>query len=497
MFHWLTDGAISGVTAPAARRVFQLPSGGRGFSCQLAGLDFSTERRNPQSVFESRGAFGDTRVVMSADGHPVFLRSKRGACDVFLQVGSEIPDVDDSLQPQEGIQEHYDQIIPLFVFFRHCFGMSCWHGPGSTARFIIDDPLLASTYGFLKYGDLLKSMRSLSYGTTIAFIPWYYWRTRKRSAADLFSDNSNLSICIHGCDHTKREFDTMDARALEWKTGLALQRMERHRERTALPYDAVMTFPQGKFSTSAMLALRASRYMAAVNSTCFPSDYGDHRLTIGDMLRPAITSFHGFPIFSRHYPKRLIDSAFDLFLGRPALIVEHHDYFRGGLKHLEEFVTGLCRSEPVLSWPSLSTQLSRSCMMKHVGIDAVEVRFFTGRFYLKNSAPCRKRFLLTKYEPDGALVRTALVDGVQAPFSFHDDYFQLEVEADAGQEVVIEVLDHPRVPIRTFKGFGLRYRFGVLLRRSLSEFRDATLAKHPRLLRFATVLMRLLNVTGE
>jgi hypothetical protein len=65
--------------------------------------------------------------------------------------------------------------------------------------------------------------------------------------------------------------------------------------------------------------LRASDYLAAVNTSCFPEDCAPDDLRLGDLLRPAITRFHGFPIFQRHYPKRGIDSACDLFLGKPAL----------------------------------------------------------------------------------------------------------------------------------------------------------------------------------
>ena len=73
---------------------------------------------------------------------------------------------------------------------------------------------------------------------------------------------------------------------------------------------------------------------------------------IADFLRPAITRYNGFPIFQRRYPRRLFDSAFDLFLGKPALVVEHHEYFRKGCGAMEEFVAGLYELEPALSWPT-------------------------------------------------------------------------------------------------------------------------------------------------
>ena len=166
------------------------------------------------------------------------------------------------------------QLIPLLAFLRHGFGKTCWHSPESTARFIIDDPLLAEQYGFLDYRALLSSMHREGYGTSIAFIPWNYRRTSSHTASSLFGRRPDLSICIHGCDHTNKEFESADPALLEWKAGLALERMERHQTRTGLPFERVMVFPQGRFSSDAMRALRAADYLAAVNSTCFPADEG-------------------------------------------------------------------------------------------------------------------------------------------------------------------------------------------------------------------------------
>ena len=90
-----------------------------------------------------------------------------------------------------------------------------------------------------------------------------------------------------------------------------------------------------------------------MNTTCFPTNGGLDDLKVGDFLRPAVTRYNGFPIFQRRYPRRLFDFAFDLFLGKPALVVEHHDYFSNGCGKLEEFVAELYKLEPALSWPTL------------------------------------------------------------------------------------------------------------------------------------------------
>lgn len=496
---WLTRGAVRGVSTPAhgpdVRQVFDLPAGRRDLTRQLAGLSFSTGRSSVVPTFDT-AANAAAEALMLVNQKPVFIRMLVASCDIFLLAGSVVPDIDEPLSPENGIESYYDQLIPFLVFVRHAFPKTSWHAPASTGRLIIDDPLLTETYGFLDYRTLLDSMHRERYGTSIAFIPWNYRRTSSRTAASLFGRRPDLSICIHGCDHTNKEFERADDGLLDWMAGLALERMERHQARTGLPFERVMVFPQGRFSSDAMLALRGANYLAAVNSTCFPTDAGSGPLRIKDFLRPAITQFHGFPIFQRRYPRRLVDSAFAIFLGTPALLVEHHQYFRDGCENLEEFVVGLRNLEPTLTWPTLSSQFMHSCIMRFVSHDSVDVQFFTRRFRLENKDADRQRFRLAKNEPDPSVIRAVLVDGISVPFSFRNDSLEVELEVDPGQSRDIEIFDHPR-PCRGTRRMGLTYNISVFARRSLSEFRDNTLAMYPGLLRAATGIAKGLKFTAD
>src|SRR5262252_284044 len=98
--------------------------------------------------------------------------------------------------------------------------------------------------------------------------------------------------------------------------------MKAHSEINGVPFDDVMVFPQGLFSTGAMAALKAAGYLAAVNSDLCPSN-GSGTLTLRDVLEVAVTRFSGFPLFGRRYPRELAEFALDLFVGKPALAVEH------------------------------------------------------------------------------------------------------------------------------------------------------------------------------
>jgi hypothetical protein len=465
------------------------------FSRQLAGLSFSGVHGEPISTFELRNATPAAEVIMTANERPVFVRMDRGSCQVFL-LSAPLPDLDEPLDREHELQEHYHRLIPVLIFLRHCFRESCWHGPESTARLIIDDPLLTGRYGFLDHSVLVKSMERTKYGTSIAFIPWNYWRTSRRNTLQLLGGSSNIAICVHGCDHTNKEFDAQDSALLGRKAGLALQRMESQRKRTGAAFEQVMVFPQGLFSTAAIAALRANNYLAAVNTTCFPTNIRSDDLKVGDFLRPAVTRYNGFPIFQRRYPRRLFDFAFDLFLGRPALVVEHHEYFRDGCGKLEEFVAELYKVEPALSWPTLTDQLTRSCLKRSLSDGSVEIQFFTRRFQLVNREPGSGRFLLRKQEPDSAAIESVAIDGTSMPFSFEQGFLKLEVHADPGQVRNIEIVDREQLH-KQADGFGVVHNAGVLLRRGLSEFRDNTLARHGGLLKVAKQVAKGLKVTGD
>jgi hypothetical protein len=303
-------------------------------------------------------------------------------------------------------------------------------------------------------------------------------------------------MCVHGCDHSNREFSETDPAALQWRADTALRRMEWHQQRTAVAFDPVMVFPQGRFSSSAALALRNSDYLAAVNTTCLPTDNAAERLTIADFLRPAVTKFHGFPIFQRRYPRHLVDFAFDVFLGRPALIVQHHHDFRDGYRRLEAFVQGLHKIEPHLAWGPLAHGLMQSCMMRSLAESALEVRFFTRRFLFRNSPAVGASVRFTKEEPDASSVAGVKVDGRSVPFSIESGFLAFEHRADARRTIDVRIVPARRASPAASKGPGVAHKVGVPLRRALSELRDNVLMGHPALLGAATRIATRLKVTG-
>ena len=68
---------------------------------------------------------------------------------------------------------------------------------------------------------------------------------------------------MHGCDHTKGEFESIDYREIDYNVKQATKRMTSHEDTTGLSFDKVMVFPQEVFSTNSMRVLKSNNYVAA------------------------------------------------------------------------------------------------------------------------------------------------------------------------------------------------------------------------------------------
>lgn len=216
---------------------------------------------------------------------------------------------------------------------------------------IIDDPLVKMKYGCLDYQVLLQLMKDHNFFTEVAFIPWNYQRNR-RKAVDFFKENNKYyQLCVHGCNHTKNEFGTTDYKKLKELASLSMWRMQRMQEKTGLGFDPIMVFPQGKFSTVAMKALKDTGYFAAFNSGIISTDGIEPQ--INEYKKTHTLIFDDFPLYLRHYPER---EAFekDIEAGRPLVIVAHHNDFADGYNKFTGFIDWLNKSAAI-EWVSLLT----------------------------------------------------------------------------------------------------------------------------------------------
>ena len=88
--------------------------------------------------------------------------------------------------------------------------------------------------------------------------------------------------------------------------------------------------------------LKRNGFLAAVNTETSPADPTSVGTQIRDVWDVAIMRYGDFPIFTRRYAHHGLENfAFDLLLGKPCLIVSHHDFFKDGCAELIELIENL------------------------------------------------------------------------------------------------------------------------------------------------------------
>jgi hypothetical protein len=283
---------------------------------------------------------------------------------------------------------------------------------------------------------------------------------------------SSLSLCIHGCDHTRGEFASTSFELLRDKARLALKRMHVHSELSGLRFDDVMVFPQGLFSSEAIKALDDCGYLAAANTDpCTSNTPPD--LVLRDLMDVSVTRFGGVPVFVRHYPQDVAEFAFDLFLGKPALAVEHHDYFRNGYEDLSAFVKRLNSLDRELEWNNLTAICSRACLKRVMPTGDVHVKFYTNRFRLANGGTQLETYLLSRQWPSDGPLPHVTMNGREWMCQRLDGRLTMSVPLDPGQAADIRIFPERSADasVVSWKPTNM-YSTRVLIRRVLSEFRD-------------------------
>jgi hypothetical protein len=491
----LSGGLVNAVVGfPPGNHQYAISSDWRPLTREFTGLAFG-----PIQTWLDFGFSGPPRVpalrpIISIGGAPSFAAFTVDGCTVFILACGDIVDLDAKVQGQFRVVDWFSRVIPASMFIQHAFGRHCWQRPQPSATFIIDDPLLTENYGFLNYRQLLRALGDQRFSATIAFIPFNYRRSQA-SVVDFFrSRPDRLSLCIHGCDHTGGEFATADLSALSAMARLADDRMKAQEKTTGLGYDKIMVFPQGRFSAAALKALRCNDFVAAVNTSPISEDSspGDE-LIVREWLDVAMTRYHGFPLFVRRYQGPVADFAFDLFLGKPLLIVAHHTDFKNGYRELAAFVGALNVLNTDLKWGGLRNTLSLAYLRRDLSDDTVCARIWTNYHVIRDDATGPKRCVIVKVEPaESPPIRQVSIDGSSVEFLVDEGFLKVAIDVEPGISRVVQVAYTNDLPALD-RRMGLRDRLAIQGRRRLSEFRDNYLHKHGRLLKLPGLAVRRLS----
>jgi hypothetical protein len=430
----------------------------------LSSCDFFDVNGSPATTLirsEDKGAF----LKLIWRGVPFFV--------------SSVPplDIDADLTTRNfDVRDHLFSAVPAVSYIRWAFPHSSWNTAEASACLVIDDPLLKARYGFVRYRELLTLMKRLRFSTSIAFIPWNFRRSDPK-VVRIFKDNpENYSLCVHGCDHTAGEFASSDRLQLGAVASEAIRRMSLHERRTGLAHDRVMVFPQGAFSEEAILELKRAGFDAAVNTEVHSHPLRERKLRISDVWDVAVMSYGDFPIYTRRYPGQGVENfAFDLLLGKPCLVVIHHDFCSNGYARLAGLVDQLNALKVPLVWRRLGDVVRRSYRQKEISPDAMEIEMYGNELLIENLSDREKSYLLRRREREPKNIESLRAGSRRVSWDSAGDYMEFGVGVSPGESTLV-TLRFKRAEDVGNVSQNLAYSAKTMLRRYLSEVRDNYLA---------------------
>ena len=394
-------------------------------------------------------------------GLPVFVSSER-----LIDIGGELT------TPNFDVRDYFFSAVPIVSYIKWAFTYSSWHAPEASACLVIDDPLLKRRYGFLRFRELLTVMKQIKFSTNIAFIPWN-WRRSDPKVVQLFKDNpDNYSLCVHGCDHTAGEFGISKPehlRAIAWE---ASRRMSLHERRTGLTHDRVMVFPQGIFSEQAILELKHAGFNAVVNTEVHSTLQGGRKLNMSDVWDVAVMSYGDFPIYTRRYPAQGIENlAFDLLLGKPCLVVIHHDFFSDGYARLAQFIHQLNSLKVSITWRRLGDVVRRGYRQRELSADCIEIEMYGSELLIENRSSRTMSYLVRRREHNPDNIERVYAGSHQVPWKTAGDRIEFNVDVPPGESILLKLVFTAAEKVAHARQ-GLASTAKIVLRRYLSEARD-------------------------
>jgi len=466
--------------APAGNLSLRVSDELRNLAGPMAGLEVSSPLRREDAIVVPGvgGASLAFATVISAAGAPVFFRFQQNGVPIFFCASSHMVDIDQTLGPGfYDVKDHFCSVVPLVMFIRLMFQDVAWRPQELGACLIVDDPPLRRRYGFCDFGKLCDLMRRHDFTTNIAFIPWN-WRRTSPASSDFFRNESgHFSVSIHGCDHIRAEFGATSLEVLHNRATLAQCRMRDHEARTGIHHDPIMVFPQGVFSSVCPEVLKRNGFLAAVNTETVPVDPDGARTRIRDVWDVAIMAYSGFPVFTRRYAFHGVENfAFDLLLGKPCLIVSHHDFFKDGGAGAIEFIEKLQSLNCSLRWRPLGEVIRRACRRRAGGKGVEEVEMYGNELLVDNPSDQVIEVRVRKRENQADLVAEMLSDGAPASWAAEVDHIVLGERIRPGSERRLQVVYRGQAAAGEV-GRSLRFEVSVAARRILAEFRDDYLSR--------------------
>jgi hypothetical protein len=268
------------------------------------------------------------------------------------------------------------EALPLLHFLHGVCAERLYEGPPLRACFMFDDPNLHwPRYGYVDYRRIAEQAAKENYHVAFATVPLDNWFTHP-AAAELFRRHpKQLSMLVHGNNHTHRELarplPESERQALLWQ---ALRRIERLERTAGFEISRVMAAPHGACSEEMLESLARCGFESATISHGSLRAHNRERAWTRSLGYLPAELIHGCPVLPRW---RLAANATNTillaaFLRQPIILVGHHRDLKDGselMDHLARFINGL----GAVTWGNL-TELSRSNYFRRREGDTLKIK---------------------------------------------------------------------------------------------------------------------------
>jgi hypothetical protein len=247
--------------------------------------------------------------------------------------------------------------VPLIHFLREATWKDRFENPPLRASFVIDDPNLHwPRYGFANYKEIAADATKHCYHVSFATIPLDAWFTHQASAAIFREQLNQLSLAIHGNNHTRDELARVSTR----HAGAALLRQAIDRIsvlEAAARVDVcrVMVPPHGACSSSVLAQLPAQGFEAACVSAGSLRAHNPNQAWTRTLGMAPSELVAGCPVLPRWAFASSTEASLLLaaYLGKPLILRGHHQDLKSGLDVFRSFARLINSLGPV-RWGSLS-----------------------------------------------------------------------------------------------------------------------------------------------
>jgi hypothetical protein len=230
--------------------------------------------------------------------------------------------------------------------------------------------------------------------------------------------------------------------------------------------------------------LKHRDFVAAVNTEVVPRHHSSEqgRISLRSLLDMASMDYHDLALFSRRgCHNDIADYALDLFMGKPAFFVAHHDYFRDGLGNLKTLAANLHGLMPELTWATVGNVVDMSYLCRSISTDTTSVRMFGNALRLENEGNDPMIFDVRKQERNRSSVGGVFVDEKPIDFDWEQNHVRFSCAVPPGQSLKV-VVRYRKPSARQCSVPGFKYRARTAARRYLSEIRDSYVQPLQRLL---------------